>query len=41
MVFNTVIMDITELSAFLTHIGQDLRKTEGPHRNTVCLLEGI
>ena len=40
MVFYTVIMGITELSAFLTRIGQDLRKTRGPLRGTVCLLEG-
>ena len=41
MVLYTVIMGITELSAFLTHIEQDLRKTRGPLRGTVCLLEGI
>ena len=41
MVFYTVIMVITELSAFLTQIGQDLRKTGGPLRGTVCLFEGI
>ena len=41
MVFYTVIMGITELSAFVTQIGQDLRKTRGPFRGTVCLLEGI
>ena len=41
MVFYTVIMDITELSDFLTQIGEDLRKTRGPVRGTVCLFEGI
>ena len=41
MVFYTVIMGITELSAFMTQSGQDLRKTGGPLRDTVCLLEGI
>ena len=30
MVFYIVIIGITELSAFLTQIGQDLRKTKGP-----------
>ena len=30
-----------ELSAFLTQIGQNLRKIRGPLRGTVCLLEGI
>ena len=41
MVFYIVIMGITELSAFLIHIRQDLRKTEGPLQGNVCLLEGI
>ena len=41
MVFYIVIMSITELSNFLTKIGQDLRRTGGPLRDTVCLLEGI
>ena len=34
-------MGITDLSVFLTQIGQDLRKTGSPLRGTVCLLEGI
>ena len=41
VVFYTVIMGITELSAFLTQSGQDLRKTGGPLRDTMCLLKGI
>ena len=41
MVFYIVIMGIIELSAFLTQIGQDLRRTGGPFRGIVCLLEGI
>ena len=41
MVFYTIIMGIIELSAFLTQIGQDLRRTGGPLQGTVCLLEGI
>ena len=41
MVFYTIIMHITELSAFLKQIGQDLKKTGGPLQGTVCLLEGI
>ena len=41
MVFYAVIMGITELSVFLTQIGQDLRRTGGPLQGTVCLLEGI
>ena len=41
MVFYTIIMGITELSSFLTQIGLDLRKTKGPLRSTVYLLEGI
>ena len=32
MVFYTVILGITELSAFLMQIGQDLRKIEGSLR---------
>ena len=39
--FLTVIIGITESSAFLTQIGQDLRKIGGPLRGTMCLLEGI
>ena len=41
MVFYTVIMGITELSAFLTQIRHNIWKTGGPLRGTVCLLEGI
>ena len=41
MVFYTVIMSITELSTFLTQIGQDLRKIGDPLRGTVCLLGKI
>ena len=41
MVFYTVIMDIIDLSVSWMQIRQDLRKTEGPLRVTVCLLEGI
>ena len=41
MVFYTVIMGITKLSAFLMKIGQDLRRTRGLLWGTVCLLEGI
>ena len=41
MVFYTVIMGIIELRAFLMQIGRDLRKTGGPLRGTMCLLEGI
>ena len=41
MVFYIVIMDITELNAFLTRIGQDLKKIGGPLRGIVYLLEGI
>ena len=36
MVFYTVIMGITKFSAFPTH----LRRTGGPLRGTMCLLEG-
>ena len=41
MVFYTIIMDIIDLSVSRMQIGQDLRKTKGPLRVTVCLLEGI
>ena len=41
MVFYTVIMDIIDLSVSWIQIRRDLRKTEGPLRVTVCLLEGI
>ena len=41
LVFYTIIMGITYLSVFLMQIEQDLRKTGGPLRGTVCLLEGI
>ena len=41
MVFYIVIMGITKLSAFLTQIGQDLRKARGPLRGIICLLERI
>ena len=41
MIFYIVIMGIVELSAFLTLIGQDLRRLGGPLQGTVCLLEGI
>ena len=41
MVFYTVIMGIIDLSVSRMQIEQDLRKTEGPLRVTVCLLEGI
>ena len=41
MVFYTVIMGITDLSVSRMQIRQVLRKTEGPLRVTVCLLEGI
>ena len=41
MIFYTVTMDITKLSAFLTQIRQDLRRTGGPFQGTVCLFEGI
>ena len=41
MVFYTVIMGIIDLRVSWMQIGQDLRKTEGPLRVIVCLLEGI
>ena len=41
MVFYIVIMGIIDLNVSQMQIGQDLRKTEGPLRVTVCLLEGI
>ena len=41
MVFFIVIMGIIDLSVSQMQIGQDLRKTEGPLRVIVCLLEEI
>ena len=41
MVFYIVIMGKIDLSISWMQIGQDLRKTEGPLRVIVCLLEGI
>ena len=41
MVFYTVIMSIIDLSVLRMLIRQDLRRTEGPLRGIVCLLEGI
>ena len=41
MVFYIVIMGKINLSISWMQIGQDLRKTEGPLRVIVCLLEGI
>ena len=41
MVFYIVIMSMINLSVSWMQIGQDLRKTNGPLRVTVCLLEGI
>ena len=41
MVFYTVIIGILDLSVSQMLIGQDLRRTGGPLRDTVCLLEGI
>ena len=41
MVFHTVIMGIMDLSVSRILIGQDLRRTRGQLRGTVCLLEGI
>ena len=38
MVFYIAIMGITELSVFLMQIGQDLSKTGGSLRGTMCLL---
>ena len=37
MVFYTVIMGIIDLSVSRMQIGQNLRKTEGPLRVTVCV----
>ena len=37
MIFYTVIMGIIDLSVSLMQIGQDIRKTEGPLRVTVCV----
>ena len=41
MVFYIVIMGIIDLSVSRMQIEQDLRKTEGPLRVTMCLLERI
>ena len=41
MISYIVIMSITKLSVFFTQILLNLRKTRGPLRGTVCLLEGI
>ena len=41
MVFYTLIIGIIYLSVSRMQIGQDLSKTDGPLRVTVCLLEGI
>ena len=41
MVLYTVIMGITDLSVSQMQIGQDLRKTKGLFRITMCLLEEI
>ena len=41
MVLYIVIMDIIDLSVLRMLIGQDLRRTRGSLRVTVCLLEGI
>ena len=41
MVFYTIIMGIIDLSVSRMQIGHDLRKTEGPLRVTMCLLEGM
>ena len=41
MVFYIVIMCIIDFSVSWMQIGQDLKKTKGPLRVTVCLLEGI
>ena len=40
MVFYIVIMGIIDLSVSWMQIRQNLRKTEGLFRVTVCLLEG-
>ena len=41
MVFYTIIMSIVDLSVSWMLIRQDLRRTRGPLRGTVCLLERI
>ena len=41
MVFYTVIMSIIDLSVSRLSIRQDLRRTGGPLRLTMSLLEGI
>ena len=41
MIFYTVIIGIIDLSVSQMLIGQDLRRTGGPLRGTMCLLEGI
>ena len=41
MVFYIVILGIIDLSVSLMLIGRDLRRTGGPLRGTVCLLEGF
>ena len=41
MVFYTTIIGIIDLSVSRMQIGKDLRKTEGPLRVTMCLLERI
>ena len=41
VVFYTVIIAIVDLSVSQMQIGQDLRKTDGPLRVTMCLLEEI
>ena len=41
MVFYAIIIGIIDLSVSRMRIGQDLRKTKGPLRITMCLLEGI
>ena len=41
MVFYTIIIGIIDLSVSRMLIGQDLRRTRGPLRGTLRLLEGI
>ena len=41
MVFYTIIMSIVDLSVSRMLIRQDLRRTRGSLRGTVCLLERI
>ena len=41
MIFYTVIMDIIDLTVSRMLIGQDLRRTGGPLKGIMCLLEGI